>query len=250
MTGRHIIREAEDLQQLELSLERAIATSWLAFQPIVHWPARRVFGYEALLRTDELSLSNPVEIIDAAERLGSVHLLGRAVRSAVGVQLQSTLFAEATFVNLHALDLLDDTLMSPDEPLSKVAKRVVLEITERASLDEIDDVRERIEKLRALGYRIALDDLGAGYAGLTTIAQLEPDVIKLDMSLIRGVDQATTKQKLIGSMTRMCRDMGMLVIAEGVETVGERDVLTQLGCELLQGYIFARPARGFPVPEW
>jgi EAL domain-containing protein (putative c-di-GMP-specific phosphodiesterase class I) len=156
----------------------------------------------------------------------------------------------ALFVNLHARDLVDDSLFHPDSPLSKVAHRVVLEITERASLEEVKDVRARVADLRSLGYRIAIDDLGAGYAGLTSFATLEPEIVKLDMSLVRNVHKEATKQKLIRSMTALCKDMGMIVVAEGVETVEERDALVSLDCDLLQGYLFAKPGRAFPEFAW
>jgi EAL domain-containing protein (putative c-di-GMP-specific phosphodiesterase class I) len=88
-----------------------------------------------------------------------------------------------------------------------------------------------------------VDDLGAGYAGLTSFAALEPDVVKLDMALVRGVDREPIKHRLVGSMTRLCRDLGILVVAEGVETSAEKEALQELGCDLLQGYLFGRPGR-------
>lgn len=141
-------------------------------------------------------------------------------------------------------------MRSPDAPLSAIASRVVLEITERASLDEVKDARARIADLREIGFMIAIDDLGAGYAGLTSFATLQPEIVKLDMSLIRGVDRDSTRQKLVRSMTALCKDLGMTVVAEGVETTAERDTLTELGCDLLQGYLFARPGRPFPDVAW
>jgi EAL domain-containing protein (putative c-di-GMP-specific phosphodiesterase class I) len=140
--------------------------------------------------------------------------------------------------------------MSPETPLAQIANQVVLEITERTSLDKVPDVRARIASLRALGYRIAVDDLGAGYAGLTSFALLEPDFVKLDMSLVRGVDSNTTKQKVIRSMTMLCREMGMLVVAEGVETPEECRTLVELDCDLLQGFLFAKPGKPFPEAKW
>jgi EAL domain-containing protein (putative c-di-GMP-specific phosphodiesterase class I) len=126
----------------------------------------------------------------------------------------------------------------------------VLEVTERATLDDVPDVRERVARLRALGFRIAIDDLGAGYAGLSSFASLEPDVVKLDMSLVRHAHQHDTKRKLIQSITTLCRDMHMQVVAEGVETSDERDVLIECGCDLLQGYLFAKPGAPFPGVAW
>ena len=126
----------------------------------------------------------------------------------------------------------------------------MLEITERAGLDEVKDARARVESLKRMGYRIAVDDLGAGYAGLTSFAQLEPHIVKLDMSLVRNVHEAPTKRKLIQSIVALCRDLGIEPVGEGVETAAERDVLEQLGCTLLQGYLFGKPEREFLQPKF
>ena len=108
----------------------------------------------------------------------------------------------------------------------------MLEITERASLERVRDVRGRVVALRSCGFRITTDDLGSGYAGLTSFAVLEPDIVKLDMSLARDVDQNPVKPKI------------------HLETPAERDVLTELGCDLLQGFLFARPRPPFPHARW
>jgi EAL domain-containing protein (putative c-di-GMP-specific phosphodiesterase class I) len=127
-----------------------------------------------------------------------------------------------------------------------MAPQVVLEITERASLHHIRDVQSRIARLREMGFRIAVDDLGAGYAGLTSFAQLEPEVVKLDMSLVRNVHAQPTKQTLVRTMISMCHELGMKVVAEGIETPEERDAILEAGCDLMQGYLFARPGPAFP----
>jgi EAL domain-containing protein (putative c-di-GMP-specific phosphodiesterase class I) len=145
---------------------------------------------------------------------------------------------------------MDETLFSLEAPLSCMAERVVLEITERASLDAVEDARNKVARLRQMGFRIAVDDLGAGYAGLTSFATLEPELVKLDMTLVRGIDANPTKQKLVRSVTSLCRELGMTVVGEGVETRQERDTLVQCGCDLLQGYLIARPGQPFPSYDW
>jgi EAL domain-containing protein (putative c-di-GMP-specific phosphodiesterase class I) len=144
--------------------------------------------------------------------------------------------------------LLDPDLYDPEAPLSASAERVVLEITERASLDSLPNLAARVGQLRAMGYRIALDDLGAGYAGLSSFVSLEPEFVKLDMSLIRDIHQSDAKRKIVGTMVGLCHEMGKRIIAEGVEVAAERDSLIELGCDLLQGYLFAKPGRPFPTP--
>ena len=242
--------QAGDRAALSAGFDRALASLWMAYQPIVDARDKTLFGYEALVRTSEPSIPHPGALLDAAERLERLDELGRVIRSTSAAPIAVEPQRGALFVNLHARDLVDDTLFQPDSPLSKVASRVVLEITERASLDGVKDVRSRVATLRSLGFRIAIDDLGAGYAGLTSFAMLEPEIVKLDMSLIRDVHKDSTKQKLVRSMTALCKDMGMSVVAEGVENVEERDAVIDLGCDLLQGYLFAKPGRAFPEFTW
>ena len=237
-----------DRAAIEVRFATAMQNLWVAFQPIVAWGSRSLYGYEALLRSTEPTLASPVAFVEAAERLGKLEDLGRAVRTRAAEAILPD--GAKLFVNLHAYDLLDEALYQSDSPLAKLANRVVLEITERASLDGVDDVDERIARLRRLGFSIAVDDLGAGYAGLTSFAQLKPEVAKLDMSLIRKVHEQPTKRSIVRSMCRLCEELGVLVICEGVEVIEERDVLAEIGCDLMQGYLFARPGPAFPVPCW
>ncbi|MEZ4391398.1 MAG: EAL domain-containing protein [Polyangiales bacterium] len=244
-------RQLDDRGCLSTCFTSALDNLWMAFQPIVDWSGRTVFAYEALLRSDEPTLRSPPDILDAAERLGKLHELGRRVRESVALSAPSAPDDALLFVNLHAADLNDPELVSASAPLTGIAERVVLEITERASLHGVHDLGKRIRRLRDLGFRIAVDDLGAGYAGLSSFAQLEPEFVKLDMSLVRGVDVSPRKRSVIRAMTHLCaKDLTIEVISEGVETIQERDVLAQEGCNFLQGYLFAKPARGFPVPQW
>jgi EAL domain-containing protein (putative c-di-GMP-specific phosphodiesterase class I) len=240
---------AGDRAGLQAAFDQALATLWTAFQPVVSVSRREVVAYEALMRTAEPALPHPGAVLSAAERLGRLHELGRLIRARVALQLPSCP-AESVFVNLHGRDLLDDELYSANAPLSAWANRVVFEITERASLEQVKGFEARATELRTLGYRLAIDDLGAGYAGLTSFAQLEPEVVKFDMSLVRGIDRSPVRQRLVKAMTAVFREMQTLVVAEGVETPAERDTLVDLGCDLLQGYLFARPDRSFPTPKW
>ncbi len=235
---------ASDRAGLEVSFERALNGLWMAYQPIVRYSDRSTFGYEALLRSSDPSFPRPAMLLEAAERLGRLHDLGRLVRKHVAVTLGPSSVREV-FVNLHPQDLVDDDLYAPDAPLSRLAQRVVLEITERATLDDIHDVPGRVQRLRALGYRVAVDDIGAGYAGLTSVANLQPEAMKIDLALVRGINTDPIKQKLVRAMVTLCSDMNVAVIAEGIESVAERDTLIELGCDLLQGYLFAKPDKPF-----
>jgi EAL domain-containing protein (putative c-di-GMP-specific phosphodiesterase class I) len=236
----------ENLEDLEGRFERALEKLWVAYQPIVLWPQCRIFGYEALLRSSDEDLSTPGKLLDAAERLGRVQELGRQVRDAIALSAASAPPDALVFANLHALDLTSDDLYSLHSPLAALAERVVLELTERAALHRVDHLRDRIERLKDLGFRIAVDDLGASHAGLSSFAQLGPDIVKLDISLVRNVDSSASKANLIRSMIALCtEELGMRVVCEGVESEAERDTLANLGADLLQGYLFGMPSRGF-----
>jgi EAL domain-containing protein (putative c-di-GMP-specific phosphodiesterase class I) len=231
-----------DRAGLEAVFRRALDSLWLDYQPVVWTRDRQRFGQEALLRTSEPALPHPVAFLDAAERLGRLYELGRAIRERAAADLVRVP-GRTVLVNLHPLDLSDPELYSETSALRAHASEVILEITERASLDGVVDLRAKVQRLRNLGYRIAVDDLGAGYAGLTAFASLEPDLIKLDMSLIRGVDQHPLRRKLVRSMAELCRGIGIWVLAEGVETDAELGALSEAGCDLLQGFLIGRPAR-------
>jgi EAL domain-containing protein (putative c-di-GMP-specific phosphodiesterase class I) len=225
--------------------DHALSTLWMAFQPIVSWSERKVHAFEALVRTDEPTLVRPEGFFHAAEQLHRVQELGRGIRTAIARAIAHAPAGAQIFVNLHASDLADEGLYSPAAPLAPHASRIVFEITERVSLERVKDLRERIAALRSLGYRIAVDDLGAGYAGLSSLASLQPEVVKLDMSLVRGVDREPIKQRLVASLQTLGGPLGITMVAEGVETAAERDTLVSVGCDLFQGYLFAQPTRSF-----
>jgi EAL domain-containing protein (putative c-di-GMP-specific phosphodiesterase class I) len=238
-----------DLAGLTSRFDSALASAFLEYQAIVSWSRRSAFGYEALVRTSEPTLARPDALFDAADRLSRTAEVGRKSRAlcaADGAGANSI----TLFVNMHPADLLDDSVFAVDAALAAISHRVVIEITERARLETVPDASRRVQQLRNAGFRIAIDDLGAGYAGLTSFAVLDPQFVKLDRALIVDIDQSRTKRTLVGAMIDACRSLGVEVIAEGIETAAERDVVVSLGCDLLQGYLFARPAAAWLAPAF
>ncbi len=237
-----------DLPTTERLFRRALKKLKMFFQPIVHGAGGSIFGYEALLRCDEPLLASPPRLLAAAEVLGRVHDVGRAVRASVAETMQKHRDrSEFIFVNLHPSEVRADLLATAFDPLVPLAHRVVLEVTERAHLQVGPTLDDELARIREIGYRLAADDLGEGYAGLASLVHLQSDIAKIDMSLVRGVDRAPLKRDIIAALVDMARRAKISVVAEGIETPEERETLVELGCDFLQGYLFAKPGPAFPL---
>ncbi len=244
------VGEGTDATGLASAFERFLSGLWMAYQPIIAADGT-LYGYEALLRSEDATLPHPGAMLDAAVRLDRLPELGRAIRDRIRQDVQRADPSWRIFVNLHPRDLEDPALVDPaTDAFHDFPPNVVIEITERAALKSIDDVRAKVEVLRSHGHTIAIDDLGAGYSGLSSIIDAQPDVVKFDMGLIRGIHLDPVRRKLVGSMVAMFKELGTVVVAEGIEEPGERDVVIELGCDLLQGYLLGRPARPFSTPVY
>ena len=230
---------------LVLRLESSLASAYMTFQPIVTAVGKRVFGYEALLRSRAAAFQGPTDLLGVAEELGRIDEIEGCVRRLVAARMPGLPDGAVVLTNVHPLALESEAIFAPDNPLHPFARRIVLEIIERSSIQDSDLLREKIGRLRQLGYRIAVDDLGAGYAGLSSFALLVPEVVKFDMELIQGIHMSTTRSKLISSMASLCREMGILTIAEGVECQAEHDHVVDLQCDLVQGFHCAGPSEEF-----
>jgi EAL domain-containing protein (putative c-di-GMP-specific phosphodiesterase class I) len=244
VTGAH--PGAADRAGLEVRLDQALEGLWMALQPIFDAKSGALFGVESLMRSSEVSMPSPQVILDAATELGRLPQLGRRVRalSAAAVAART---GSVLFVNLHPDDLLDLDLIDEQAALTKIASRVVLEITERAALHSTPVLSARLARLRALGFRLAVDDIGAGYSGLSSFTELMPEVVKLDMALVRDVHHSAVKQKTIAALCKLCHEVGCQVVAEGVEALEEHECLVALDCDFLQGYLLGRPSSSRPV---
>lgn len=249
LTGSNVAIEIVPVG-LDSVLDAAIDGLWLAVQPIVRASSGEIFAYEALMRTPSELLRSPPEVLDVAEQLGRVWDVGRAVRARAASLIRAWHHSALLFVNLHPADLSDPELHDDTAPLAEASQTVVFEITERTSIERVEHASEGVERLRRRGMRIAVDDLGSGYSGLNSIARLEPEFVKIDMALVRGLDTDKRRQKLVTSMTAVCHDLGIQVVAEGIETMPERVACSDAGVDFLQGYLIARPGPPFPSVAW
>lgn len=229
--------KARKVNELRQSLrERAV---YVDYHPIVVTETREVYGYEALARGVLRALRSPEVMFEVAAEADLVWELSRLCRGRAVEGMKARLApGQLLFLNIDPHDFTDPefTEFSVSEP-----NRVVLEITERTAIKDYPKFRKRLAAFREQGFRFAVDDAGSGYAGLGSIANLEPDYIKLDISLINCIDTNTIKQNLVENMVRFANDMGAKVIAEGVERAEEFETVRRLGAHLVQGFFLHTP---------
>ena len=231
---------ARRVSDLRASLrERGV---YVDYHPIVVAETLEIFGYEALARGVMRSLRSPEVMFDVAAEADLVWELSRLCRSraieGIDARLRDN---ELLFINVDPHDFSDPAF---NEHEVKYPHRVVIEITERTAIKDYPKFRERLKAFREKGFRFAVDDAGSGYAGLGSIANLEPDFIKLDISLINAIDTNFIKQNLVETMVRFANDHGAMVIAEGVERAEEFKTVKELGVHLVQGFFLHRPLPG------
>ena len=215
-----------------------------AFQPIADISARNVFAYEALARGKNGESAGSVF---AKVPRGELHAFDHEARMAA-VKLAARLgLKEKISLNVmpgciesmpHSLDLLVECAtqagLSPGQ--------LVFEITEGEAVQRPQEFSQLLNRYRAQGVSLAIDDFGAGYSGLNLLAYFQPDLIKLDMHLVRDIDGAGPRQAIARAVLQVCDDLGIEVIAEGVETLGEYSWFRRVGVRLFQGYLLGRPA--------
>lgn len=236
-----------DALDLRNALDESIETSAFGFhfQPILHARKGGVYGFEALVRPTHPALPSPSVLFSTAEHAGRIPELGRVVRSGALRRIVDLPFPFSLFVNLHPYELNDEALVDLAPEVDDQRARIVFEITECSAIRSFDHANRRINQLRERGYRIAIDDLGAGYAGLLALSRLAPDFVKLDRQLVQRVEKDGRTARLVRHVVDFANDEGIVVVAEGIETPQELDCIEELGCGLLQGYLLGRPGPGF-----
>jgi EAL domain-containing protein (putative c-di-GMP-specific phosphodiesterase class I) len=222
-----------DLKTVQETFDRSLESLCIAYQPVVDTAARRVRGFEGRVQTTV----EPHQLLAIAGKMGRLYELGRATRSAMAADLRASEATHDVFVPLQAHDLTDPELYLNDSPLGKLAARVVLELTASGPTDH--ELRDRALALRAMGFRIAIDDVSA--LGLT-----EPDLVKLNESLIRGIDGSGQGQLFVTSLLELGHASDFEVLASAVESVNEFETLQLLGVSLMHGPLFPsqRPLEG------
>jgi EAL domain-containing protein (putative c-di-GMP-specific phosphodiesterase class I) len=235
---------ARQVAELRASLrDRAV---YIEYDPIVVADTGRVFGYEALARGVSGTLRRPEVMFAVAAEGNLLWELSRLCRAKALEGMHERLSADQLlFLNVDPHDFADPEFAEEPALLRDAGRegdgrhdphQVVIEITERTAITDYPALRERLRSFRALGYRFAVDDAGSGYAGLGSIANLEPDFIKLDISLITGIDTNLIKRNLVETMVNFANEQGTRVIAEGVERAEELETVQALGVHFVQGF--------------
>jgi EAL domain-containing protein (putative c-di-GMP-specific phosphodiesterase class I) len=219
---------------------------YVAFQPIVDFQTGKLFAHEALVRCKTAEFTGPAMILAAALEAGVCGKIGRAIR-----QLAVDGCANAPlFLNIHPNEFDEGWIVRPDDPMFSHAHPVYLEITEAVPLSHFRHCHGVLRELRSRGVKLAIDDLGAGYSNLKYIADLTPEIVKIDRELIAGVKLGTRLHKLVVSVVRLCTEMGARVVVEGIETHDELAIARDAGAHFAQGFFIARPAFPMPAFDW
>jgi EAL domain-containing protein (putative c-di-GMP-specific phosphodiesterase class I) len=241
-TAKLVAGAMEERRQLDECMNRRLLR--LALQPILKVSGARAMevAHEALLRPQHQTLNTPISFLGAAERHSRLADVGSSVFNLAAGVLGQLPSDQMLFVNVHPAQLSDpDRLLRDLEPLIASSSRVTLEITERRPLHDIARWDESVKGISRAGFKIAIDDLGAGYSSLTMLADLKPQFIKLDMSLVRNIENESRKQRLVQLMVTFADATNAQTIAEGVETAEESAALVDCGIHLMQGFFYGRP---------
>jgi EAL domain-containing protein (putative c-di-GMP-specific phosphodiesterase class I) len=226
---------AEDLPLVDFSF---------AYQPIVDTETGGLFAYEALVRgRDGESAASvlgrvPAQQLHQFDRAARIQALELAARLGLDTRLSLNFLP-------RSLEEFPDAVSATLEAAKKIRMplgNVILEVTEGEAVHNPSDFAARMNDYRAQGIRVAIDDFGAGYAGLSLLAEFQPDVVKLDMQLVRAIDSKGPRQAIVRAVLQVCDDLGIDVIAEGVETEPEYRWFRRAGVHLFQGFYFGRPA--------
>jgi len=214
-----------------------------------------VIGYEALTRMQRDEFRSPDQLFRVAHENGALWTLERLCRRRALETLPPFEPDQLLFLNIEPdsifdpqlrdpafLDLMKDAGLAPD--------RVVLEVTEHAAVRDFASLRRVLEDVRGMGFRLAMDDFGSGYSGLHTIAEIRPDYLKIDMSLVRDLHLHPIKRELIATISRFSESTGIAIVAEGVETEDELNSLSKVGVRCAQGFLFAEPDCPPRAPDW
>lgn len=214
-----------------------------AYQPIVDVATRSIYGHEALVRgpNGEGALSVLSQVSDSNRYRFDQACRVKAIKNAARLGIQERISINFLPNAIYKPEVCIRTTLEAARANGFPLERIIFEVTEGERVEDGPWLAQILREYKRCGLLTAIDDFGAGYAGMTLLAGFQPDLIKIDMDLVRNVDRSQPRQAIVRGMVRICRDLGVEVIAEGIETAGERDFLADAGIRLMQGYWFSRP---------
>ncbi|UCJ18195.1 EAL domain-containing protein [Pseudomonas sp. MM211] len=214
-----------------------------AFQPIVDIRTRQVFAHEALVRgsAGEGALSVLERVNDDNRYRFDQRCRTQAIAEAMQLGMDTHLSINFLPNAVYRPELCIRSTLEAARQHNFPLHRLIFETIESDHLQDSQHLTNILRQYQEFGFKTAIDDFGAGYSGLTLLADFQPDLIKLDMALVRGIDQDKARQAIVRGIVSICADLNIMVIAEGIETAEERDFLAATGISLMQGYLFAKP---------
>ena len=215
-----------------------------AYQPIVDLAKGGVFAHEALVRgpAGEGAMTVLSQVNDANRYRFDQACRVKAIKGAAALGM-----AEAVSINflpnaIYKPELCIRTTLEAARAHGFPLEQIIFEVTEGERIEDGPWFAEILREYKRCGFRTAIDDFGAGFAGMKLLSDFQPDIIKIDMDLVRGIDTSRPRQAILRNLARLCQDMGITLIAEGIETAAERDFVHSCGIRMMQGYLFAKPA--------
>ena len=215
-----------------------------AYQPIVDVSTRTVFAHEALVRgpQGESAYSVLSRLDDTNRYRFDQACRVKAIKGAAQLGMQERLSINFLPNAIYKPEVCIRTTLEAARAHDFPIQRIIFEATEGEVISDGARLAHILREYKRTGFLTAIDDFGAGYAGLNLLANFQPDLIKLDMELVRGVDTSPARQAIAHGILTMCSELGVTVLVEGIETAGERDFFVHEGVALMQGYLFSRPA--------
>jgi len=250
-------QKRSETRRLSMHLNRILQSGRLSsvYQPVVDLQRRTVVGFEALTRVNTTHFPTPDLLFRVANESGTLWQLERLSRQRALESMPPIGPGQKLFINVEP-GSFDDPELSGRRFLDALAQaglqptQLVLEMTEHVEVHDFAAFRQKLNRCRDLGFLVAMDDVGSGYAGLQAIAEIRPDFLKVDMTLVRDLHQDPIKRELISTIRRFTDRTGTVLVAEGVECAEELESLIDAGVRCAQGYLFARPMAPPEKPDW
>lgn len=214
-----------------------------AYQPIVNLSTRSIYAHEALVRgpNGESAASILAKINDGNRYRFDQLCRSKAVEGAARLNMQELLSINFLPNAVYRPEVCIRSTFEAAQKFNFPIEKIIFEVTEGERVEDRPHLVNIFKEYRRFGFHTAIDDFGAGYAGLNLLSEYQPDIIKIDMDLVRGIDHDLPRQAIVIGIIHICKTLNIKVLAEGIETRAERDFLQASGIELMQGYWFCKP---------